>query len=388
MKRDDCPFVLAINEWPLFELQRLAVKEGFGPVGEAIRQVEQAIYYGQAPEPEEGRVFVVDLSLRNVLAELVTTAALQRLTADRFVGQLDDMDPAKANVASLRNNQVQQRLAALLAHVSRRGPHITMRQLMGYIAFIITGGKGSIQRLGEVTGTRFVYANLAFDGGIGPLFDLVRTAFDPARITHPRYDEELWRGATRPEDWIDPSHVPAAVAACPEMDRKHFFEVAKRRFFFEHAAGHELLEALPRDEAEFDKVLDGGNRGDAQIVRTMVLAINRFFKPDAGDDDSQLTLWQSHRYDVRAPAAFVALHHERADVMTVEGPSLASWVGRWLLPEFRRVTQFALKTSDHGGQSSRLLVDRELYLTLKDAAVGLGRSTWSRSVGAQGDEVC
>ena len=26
------------------------------------------------------------------------------------------------------------------------------------------------------------------------------------------------------------------------------------------------------------------------------------------------------------------------------------------------------------------MVDRELYLTLKDAAVGLGQSTWSRSV--------
>ena len=374
------PFVLAINEWPLFELQRLAMQEGFGPVGEAIRQVQQAIYYGQAPEPEKGRVIVVDLSLRNVLAAQVTTAALQRLAADRFVDQLDDLDPAKANVARLRHKQVQQRLAALLAHVSRRGHHTTMRQLMGYLAYIITGGTGSMQRLREQTGTRFVYATLAFDGGDGPLFDLVRTAFDPARITHPRYDEELWRGTTRPEDWIDPSDVPAAVAACPELNRKRFFEVAKRRFFFEHAAGHELLEALPRDEAEFDGVLYGGVRGDAQIVRTMVLAINRFFEPDAGDDDSRLTLWQSHRYDVRAPAAFVAIHHERADVMTAEGPSLASWVDRWLLPELRRVTQFALKTSDHGGQQSRLLVDRELYLTLKDAAVGLGRSTWSRSV--------
>ena len=117
-----------------------------------------------------------------------------------------------------------------------------------------------------------MYATLAYEGGEGPLFDLVRTAFDPARVTHPAYDEELWRGTTRAEDWIDPSDVPAAVARCPELNRKHFFEVAKRRFFFEHAAGHELLEALPRDEFEFDKVLHGGTMGDAQIVRTMVLA--------------------------------------------------------------------------------------------------------------------
>ena len=374
------PFVLAINEWALFELQRLARQEGFDPVDEAIRQVQQAIYYGEAPEPERGRVIVLDLNLRNVLAAPVTTAAIQRLTSDRFVDQLDDLDPAKANVARLRNERVQERLAALLAQVSRRGHHATMRQLMGYVAYIITGGTGFGQRFPESRGMRFVYANLAFDGGDGPLFNLVRTAFDPARITHPRYDEELWRGMTRPEDWIDPSDVPAAAAACSEQYRQRFFELAKRRFFFEHDAGNELLDALPHDEAEFDEVLRDGARGDAQIVRTMVLAINRFFEPDAGDDDSQLTLWQSHRYDVQAPAAFVALYHERADAMTVEGPSLAPWVKQWLLPELQLVTQFALTTSDHRGQQSRLLVDRELYLTLKDAAVGLGRSTWSRSV--------
>lgn len=374
------PFVLAINEWPLFELQRLAKLENFEPVGEAIRQVQEAIYYGDAPKPEKGRVIVVDLNLRNVLAPQVTGEAIQRLTSGRFVDQLDDLDPAKANVAKLRQKRVQERLAALLEQVSRRGHHTTMRQLMGYLAYIITGGTGSGQRFAERTGPRFVYANLAFDGGEGPLFDLVRTASDPARISHPQYDEELWRGTTRPEDWIDPSDVPPPVAACPEPDRENFFEVAKRRFFFEHSAGHELLDALPHDEAEFDGVLRGGAQGDAQIVRTMVLAINRFFEPDAGDDDSQLTLWQSHRYDVQAPAAFVALYSQPADAMTVEGPQLAPWVERWLRPEFRRVTQFALKTSGQGPERAQLLVDRDLYLTLKDAAAGLGHSTWSRSV--------
>ena len=39
-------FVLAINEWPLFELRRLARQEGFDPVDEAVRQVREAVYYG------------------------------------------------------------------------------------------------------------------------------------------------------------------------------------------------------------------------------------------------------------------------------------------------------------------------------------------------------
>ncbi len=374
------PFVLAINEWPLFELHRLAVLEGFTPVDEAIRQVKQAVYYATPPDSEKGRVQVVDLNLRNVLAKSVSIAAVKCLTADRFVEQLDELDPARANVERLRHPRVQERLGALLEQVSRRGQHTTMRQLMGYIAFMITGGTNSTQRFAACMDIRFIYSDLAFEGGEGPLFSLVRTAFDPARITHPVYDEKLWRGTTDPKDWINPNDVPAAASACAEPDRKRFFRVAKRRFFFEHIAGIELLSALPSDEAAFDTILKDGIGGDPQIVRRMILAINHFFEPDAGDDDNLLTLWQSHRFDVQAPAAFVALYHEKADAMSVHGPALASWVQRWLRADLWRPHQFALQTSSQGGQQSRLLIDRELYLTLQEAAVGLGRSTWSRSI--------
>src|SRR4029077_10497690 len=78
--------------------------------------------------------------------------------------------------------------------------------------------------------------------------------------------------------------------------------------------------------------------------------------------------------------AFVALYNEPADGMTVEGPKLAHWVSAWLDPHLPRVTQFALKTSSHNGRQQRLLIDREVFLTLRESAVGLGRSTWSRSV--------
>jgi hypothetical protein len=113
----------------------------------------------------------------------------------------------------------------------------------------------------------------------------------------------------------------------------------------------------------------------------MVLAVNRFFELDSKkEDDNRLTLWQSHRYDVQAPAAFVAMYYESTAGMNVEGPSLAPWVSAWLDDDLRRVTQFALSTSEHEGRRTRLLIDRELYLTLRESAVGLGRSTWSRSV--------
>jgi hypothetical protein len=376
-------FVLAINEWPLFELRRLARADGFEPVGEAVRQVQSAIYYGDPPDARRGRVAVIDLNLRNVLAGRVVSSSIERLTNDRFVSDLSDADPAKRNVELLRTARVRDRLGCLLEQASRRGQHTTMRQLMGFLAFIMTAGTDTTGRIMSQGDGRFLYANLAFEGGEGPLFDLVSRSFDPAAITHPDIDEELWRGTTNPEDWLDPADVPLAPAACAEEERERCFRVAKRRFFFEHASGEALLQLLPSDEREFDRVLKDGLDGDPQLVREMVLAINRFYEPDSSKtDDDQLTLWQSHRYDVRAPAAFVALYNQPADGMTVQGPYLAEWVTSWLPGDMRRINEFALATPDHGDptHSSRLLIDREMYLTLREAAVGLGRSTWSRSV--------
>jgi len=373
--------ILAINEWPLFELRRLAAQEGFAPVEEAVRQVRSAVFFGAAPEPRQGKVSVIDLNLRNVLAPRVVTEALARLTHDRFTSELASADPASRNVELLRNERVVSRLAALLEQASRGGEHTTMRQLMGFLAYVITGGTDSTGRIMSQGDGRFMFANLVFEGGVGPLFNLVRRTFDPATITHPEIDEALWRRGTNPADWLDPSNVPLAPADCAEEDKQHCFRIAKRRFYFEHARGADLLDHLPRDESDFDNVLRDGLQGDPQLVREMVLAVNRFFEPDCKhEDNDRLTLWQSHRYDVRAPTAFVALYSQSADDISAEGPQLAEWVEAWLPDDMRRVSQFSLTATRSATEVSRLLVDRDLYLTLREAAVGLGRSTWSRSV--------
>ena len=375
-------FVLAINEWPLLDLRSLANSEGFEPVSEAVRQVRSAMYYGHPPTPPKGPVRVIDLNLRNVLTRRIILAALDRLTNDRFTSQLVDADPAKENVTRLRSDRVKTRIAGLLEQAARRGEHTTMRQLIGFLAYLITGGTDSLTRVRSQGNGRFCFANLMFEGGVGPLFDLVSRSLDPALVTHPHFDEELWRGTTKPNDWLDPTDVPIAPASCSDEERDHCFRIAKRRFYFEHIRGNELLQSLPSDETEFDKVLAGGLQGDPQLVREMVLAVNRFFEPDCSQQDGehQITLWQSHRYDVRPPTAFVALYEQPVDRIRAEGPQLAGWVAEWLPENMRRMSQFSLTATNSSGGLSRLLLDREVYLTLRDASAGLGRSTWSRSV--------
>jgi hypothetical protein len=375
------PFVLAINEWPLFELQALAQKQEFFPVSEAVRQVREAIYYGTPPAPPVGRVMVMDLNLRDVLAPIVTRAIVDRLTDEQFTGHIDPTDPASSNVARLKNERVQERLAALLVQVARRGEHTTMRQLVGFAAYLVTGGTDSSGRILTQSDGSCLYANLAFEGGTGPLFDSVRRAFDPARITHPDIDELLWRGTTDSSDWIDLNDVPVAAASCPLETRTSVFRLAKRRFYFEHVRGSELLGALPRDELEFDEVLTEGTVGSAEVVRNVVHAINRFFEPDSTrEEDRRLRLWQSHRFDAQPPSAFVALHNAPTDAMHAQGPEVATWVHAWLPKDLLRPNQFALVNERANEPDTRLLIDREVFLTLNEAALGLGQSTWSRSI--------
>ncbi|MFF4876334.1 hypothetical protein [Micromonospora sp. NPDC000668] len=373
--------VLAINEWPLFVLRRHPLAADFDPLQEALRQVQQAISYGHEPvqEPVEP-VRVIDLGLRNILAQPIVFKVIDRLTDDRFYADLSPTDPAVTNREAMSHPQVRERIALLLQEVARRGHHATMRQLVGFVAFLLTGGATAAVRLASPSSSRYHYAQLAFEGGDGPLFDAIRASFDPATVTHPRRDMDLWLGTTAPKEWVD-GRCPAAIQTLPSGDRIDEYRALKRRFFFEHRDGRSLIGLLPSDERGFDKLVTDGRAGSATVVRDLLLAINRFYEPDCPDTDRErLVLWQSHRFDVKAPNTFLMLHEVRHGRFRIRAPELAPWVNAWLPQEQRLVRMFALiATNEHDATIASLLVDRALYLTLAEARWGLGRTSWSRS---------
>ena len=379
---DGRPFVLAINEWPLFVLQRSARQMGFAPVAEALRQVQAARFYvdAQRPAPPQGRVMVIDLSLRNLLARSVVKAVISRLTEDRFYEGINPADPLLANRRALSNSQVQERLGRILDLASARLGHVTMRQLMGFVAYLLTGGQTEAERIrAGQDESSFTYSTLAFHGGVGRLFDSVRAVFDPATITHPLWDEALWLGETAATEWLD--KPPANPLAMPDLDRESGYAAIKRRFYFEHANGTDLLALIPRDEIEFQNVLTSESRAAASIVRDFVLDINRFYEPDCSDSErDRLQLWQSHRYDVRPPQAFIALRSLPHQQLRIERPRMAEWVKAWLPPEQEDLRSFALVAAAADNHDIALMeVDRDLYLTLIEAQRGLGSASWSRS---------
>ncbi len=380
--RDDGkPFVLAINEWPLYVLQRLASKHGFAPVAEALRQVTTARFFVEARRPADPseNVVVVDLSLRNLLSASVIERVIERLTQDRFYVGLSAADPAITNRVALCDPQVRERLVRLLEVVATRMGHVTMRQLVGFIAYLITGGQSATDRVrAGQDSLGFVYSNLAFRGGVGALFDAVRAVFDPAEITHPDWDDRLWLGDTAARDWL--GKPPPGPMTLNETERIAAYQAIKRRFFFEHANGPDLLALVPGDEREFQETLKSGQEATAAIVRDLVLALNRFFEPDCADTEKEhIQLWQSHRYDVRAPSTFVSFHRISYQHLRIEPLKTASWVEAWLPASQLDRRSFALVATWDNVDVAMVEVDRDLFLTLVEAERGLGRSSWSRT---------
>ncbi len=379
-RHENRPFVLAINEWPLYVLQRKARTRGFAPVQEALRQVRSARFFVDSRKPESPKddVVTIDLALRNLLVPSIVKRVIERLTDERFYAGLDEADPMLTNRKALMHPQVVERLGRLLEVVGLRLGHITMRQLVGLVAFLLSGGQAAAERLKSgQDATGLAYSNLAFEGGVGLLFSTVRQVFDPAALTHPTWDERIWRGETEPSDWL--WGVPASVLTLPS-GREHGFRAIKRRFFFEHAAGDELFHLVPHDEIEFEDLLDKGAAGTAGLVRNLVLALNRFYEPDFPEKQrDRLLLWQSHRYDVRAPAAFVSLRDLPHQHLRIEPLCYAEWVEKWLPPEQQARRSFALVAEVDNADVAVLEIDRELYLTLLEAQRGLGRSSWSRT---------
>ena len=148
-REEKLPFVLAINEWPLYVLQRTAKRRSFSPVGEALRQVRSARFFVDArkPDPPADGVITIDLALRNVLAPTVVREVIGRLTDDRYFAGLDEADPMLANRTALMHPQVAERLTQMLASVGLRLGHVTMRQVVGFVAFLLSGGQGAAERL-------------------------------------------------------------------------------------------------------------------------------------------------------------------------------------------------------------------------------------------------
>lgn len=363
------PFCLAVNEWPLLEIVR-DYEASFPPLASVRAQVNRTIVYdGDAPAPDG--VVVIDLNNRSLVDRQTVADVVNRLTDDRFYSECTRC-PGRETCAvpraraSLRTTRVQDRLYGLLDLAVRRGAHATMRDLQGYVAFLITRG-WTCKRLLQADEPA-AYCDLAFEGE-SDLFRAVAAVFDPVRITHPAYDEALWDGTIGADGWLDPTTalLPPPVTLTGVDEQLQAMQSLKRRFYFEHAAGDRLLTLLPPDERTFDEILQHAESATEATVRTLVGLINRFFDPRERSD-ADLRIWTTHHYDARWSPTYLSTRALGVDALRLYVPRLAPHVAGAFAFRPDHALLVARAGADRIGQ---LRVDLALIRALHDAKRGL-----------------
>ncbi len=299
--------VVAINEGILHELVRKAAGRSWA--ADVREQLLHPFQYagsnGKSPTTRvgsaESRFRVIDLNQRNNLARPIVEKALAKMLSftapcagcpgtDKCTSQFSSTRVASAEVA--------ERLIMLLEAVSRTGFHATMRDLHGFLAYLLVGGTTCEGTKEPPPRSPTPYWENAFAGGQGPLFDAVRR-LDPQHHPLPLLDDLLWRSAVNDSDWTVPSseheREPGSLA-----ERLAQFVGQKRRALFEHREGARILEQVGSQAEKMLLALVARNQGPKDLVRLL----NRFFDRDENSGDL-LRLWVAHRYDAR-PSRFAA----------------------------------------------------------------------------------
>lgn len=163
-----------------------------------------------------------------------------------------------------------------------------MRELQALISYLLFGGRPCERLLLESGNESTSLPQLSYSGQ-GPLFEILQETFDPARMTHPVWDDLLVGGETAPEDWLPEWHGRNDALDPGVWDN---FEARKRALFFFHKHGSDLLTLDSDDESQFATFLEMPER---DALRLLIRSINRCFGDDSGGN--HLRVWQSHRFN-------------------------------------------------------------------------------------------
>lgn len=360
MKRAGRGIAMAINEGVLVALLRQAADR---PWARAAReQLMNPYIFRGAAASADAAVTVVDLNLRNNLSEHVIRRALDAML--KISGPCDGCPQStcglQMNAERIARGLPADRLIALLDAVAKAGVHATMRDVQGFLAFLLVDGYRCEDVKSGAAGRR--YWENAFEGGQGPLFDAVRE-LDPERQTVPLLDDLLWRRAEQPNDW-EPGVTDLAAAGETLDERRHAFVLRKRRALFEHTQGDTILAA---SGSPIDRTLAEIMQAGPSAVRKVVRLLNHFYDRDE-DRNDLLYLWVTHRYDAQASRFGASCASLASTDLEMLVPALRPEIAS-AFPDFRPT--FAILCLKDAPPSTGLRVDRPLISALLAAEQGM-----------------
>ena len=360
------PFCLAANEYPLYLLRQLG--KGFGPVDEVERQCEHRLAYAVAVEPGEmarEKVLVVDLSLRNPLAAGFVGPLIDKLISQPALKKAAESEPEGDiawNLRHLSNRMVRQRLLDLFGRLAAAGYRATVRELWIWAARLVLGS-GRIDRKPVRSPERWYSSRLfEFDDRFN-LSKILQKLGDPAAYSHPRWDYRLETGRANTgwavDDLVSPMRIDGAN-----------FIALKRRFYFEHKCGEELMALDGSPGNDLLKALQASGDPGSAFKHMLIELINRAYCPEIFPEmQTQLYLWIGHRYHEQPSRGHVA----NQSVSINELDLLRPRIPKRLEGAFDyNADHLALKYRSNSGDI-QIRVDYTLFVALQRLRQGLPR---------------
>ena len=364
--REGKPFCLAANEYPLYLLRKSG--KGFAPVDEVERQCEHRLAYSSKPEPVEvanEKVLVVDLSLRNPLAYGFAGLLLDKLISQPELKRVAAADPEGDiawNLRHLANPTVRKRLLNLFTRLAAAGHRTTVRELWIWATRLVLGS-GSEDRKPVRSPERWYSTRLFETDDRFGLSELLQRLADPAAHSHPRWDYLLETGRVT-NGWLVDGAVPLL-----RMDGPNFIAL-KRRFYFEHESGEDVMRLDGFAGDQLLKVLQTNRVPETNFKQFLIKFMNTAYCPELFPQMStQLFLWIGHRYQEQPSHGYVANQSISPNELDLLRPRLP----QRLEHAFDYQADHLLLKYRNSIPNVRLLVDYLLFVALERLDRGLPR---------------
>ncbi|MCL6598516.1 MAG: DUF4338 domain-containing protein [Alicyclobacillus macrosporangiidus] len=349
--------VIAINEGPLRRLLPLL------PADEREQIEIQLDRPFDSIDHTFDNVMVINLGLRQVLSPTLVDAVLH--TVLNKVDYSDAPQHVQHNRRMLSTERVRERVKLLLSYVNKSGHHVTMHELLGLFAFVITGSS-----IGSENLLASSYYELFFHPH-NPLIRLLQE-WDPSQITDPIVDMQLWdRVGGEGLEWLGEDVLKDENI--PRFSEPHFISL-KRRYYFEANGGADLLEQIAEERRSFFELLSGQTYEKHMIKYRLIQALSKIFgfqyDRQARDIDT-LRIWTGLKYFAHEPpTAFLSTKQVSVDELDVVIPTLRSELDELIEFEPTHV-RLVVRPKGSNQEPITLDIDLKLWTTLLKIERGL-----------------
>lgn len=284
------PFVIAINAAVLLSLAKEFPE--FAPIAQAKTQMIKATVF-HSEEIDNEAVSVFDLSKREALEPSIVSDVIANMTKPEHFEQCSSCQfkalcPAINNAQLIKSELFQERLCIVLKQVALQGYHATLRELQALVSYLIFGNRSCTKLTTTSSENQYDLCNLVYRGE-GRLFNAIRGAFDPAKVSHPIWDEQILSNTMSSDSWVEGYSVSPEALNPSNTD---LFKLRKRQFFFFNKNGEVLLNISDDAVIKFQHFLE---LEDKSIIKDMIQKLNAFF--GTSGTNSELEIWASHRFN-------------------------------------------------------------------------------------------